>query len=440
MTRFPSISLAALLVAFALAGQACSPSGEDAADGDAAAADSSLAPVVEVLVADPGLFEDIIQLTGTVASSNDAMLSPDVPGTLTYVAPVGTFVRAGGTVAQVSPATARATVEQSRAGVEGSRAQVASAEAGVGQAQAGIRAARAQRQAAQAQLDLAQDQYKRQFPLYRDSILSALEFRNVETSLAGARAQVAQADAGIAQAEGQFRAAQGQLRATQSQVSASQAGLRATQTQLAKTRIVAPFSGVVEQRLMSAGELASPGNPVVRLVASSGVKIQAGIPERYAGEIGVGTQVLVTPSAYSAEPRGGRVFFVGSAIDPQTRTFPIEIALDDAEGALKPAMVVRLGVTRNILTNVISVPQEAVIRDERGTSVFVATAGEGGKTVVARRVVQVGPTSGPNIVLRDGVKSGDRIIVSGQTGLAEGDEVRVTERRAAPVAAAAVQQ
>ena len=390
---------------------------EEAAD-TAEAADTE-APVdravpVDVLVAQPGLFEDSIELTGTVEADNDATLSPDVPGTLTYVAPVGTFVRAGQTIARV-----RATTQQ--AGVSQARAQAGTAQAGIAQAEAGVAAARAQRQAAQAQLDLAQDQYRRQYPLLQDSILSALEFRSVESQLANARAGVAQADAGIAQA-------QGQLRAARAQVSAASAGVQSAQSQLANTRIVAPFTGVVEARLMQPGELASPGMPVVRLVGAGSVKVTAGVPERHAGEIEPGTQVRVSPNAYTVEPRGGRVTFVGLAIDDASRTFPVEIAVENSDRSLKPSMVVRLDVTRDVLEGAIAVPQQAVLRDERGTSVFVAAAREGSGTVAERRVVELGPSSGDEVVLTSGVQAGDRIIVSGQTTIAEGDLVRIDER------------
>ena len=403
---------AALVLAGALALSACG--GDEAAETAAPVAPADRAVPVDVLVASPGLFEDSIELTGTVEADNDATLSPDVPGTLTYVAAVGAFVRAGQTVAQV-----RASTQQ--AGVSQARAQAGTAQAGIAQARAGVEAARAQRQAAQAQLDLAQDQYNRQRPLYRDSILSALEFRQVEQQLASARAQVAQAEAGIAQA-------QGQLGAARAQVSAANAGVQGAQSQLANTRVVAPFSGVVEARLMEPGELASPGQPVVRLVGSGSVKVTAGVPERYAGEIERGTQVRVSPNAYTVEPRGGRVTFVGLAIDDASRTFPIEVAVENADRSLKPSMVVRLDVTRDVLEGAISVPQEAVVRDERGTSVFVAVPGEGTGTVAARRVVELGPSSGDEVVLTSGVQAGDRIIVSGQSDLAEGDLVRIDER------------
>ncbi|MEL6615590.1 MAG: hypothetical protein AAFQ43_07620, partial [Bacteroidota bacterium] len=179
------MSRLALLPLLALAFAACTPPEGDAPE---AASDSTDAAIpVEVVLADPDFFEDAIELTGNVDAPNDATLSPDVPGTLTYVAPLGSYVGRGGTVAQVKATTQAAGVAQSRAGVATARAGIAQAEAGIAQASAGVEAAQAQRRAAQAQLDLAQDQYTRQLPLYRDSILSALEFRGVETQLAGAR-------------------------------------------------------------------------------------------------------------------------------------------------------------------------------------------------------------------------------------------------------------
>ncbi|HEX9952082.1 MAG TPA: efflux RND transporter periplasmic adaptor subunit, partial [Rubricoccaceae bacterium] len=363
-------------------------------------------------------------------ATNDAALSPDVGGTLTYVAAVGTFVRQGATIAQVRATGQQAGVAQAQAGVAQSRAGIAQAQAGVAQAEAGIRAARATRQGAQAQFDLAQDQYRRQLPLVRDSILSALEFRAVETQLAAARAQVAAADAGIAQAQGQLRAAQQGVVAARAGESGSLAVVRGAQSQLANTRIVAPFAGVIQERIMGPGELASPGMPVVRIVSGGAVKIEAGVPERYAGAIRVGATVQVTPATGAGGPRGGRVTFVGVAVDPQTRTFPVEIQVDNSDGALKPAMVVRLAVTRSILENVVVVPQDAIVRDGDATAVMVAARGPQGGTVAERRTVELGPTAGPNVVLLSGVRTGESIVVSGQSGLAEGAAVRVAERRA----------
>jgi RND family efflux transporter MFP subunit len=366
----------AVLLAFSLA--ACG--GGEEAPAEPAEAVTDTAIPVEVIVVQPTLFEDVIELTGNVAAPEDATLNPEASGTLTYLAPLGAYVGRG-------------------------QAQVA-------QAQAGVEAAQAQKRAAEAQLELAEDTYRRQEPLYRDSIISAWEFRGTQTQRASAQAQVAQADAAIAQA---------------------QAALRQARTALGNTRIVAPFGGTVEAHLANRGELVSPATPVVRLVSSGGVQVEAGVPERYAGDIELGTPVRVLPSAYEGEPIGGRITFVGRAVDPLSRTFPVEVALAAAETPLRPEMVVSLQVSRAVMEEVLTVPLAAVVRDERGTSVYVVredTTGSGA-LVAARQPVELGPTAGSSVVVQSGLEAGARVIASGQSTVTEGDRVRVVEARPA---------
>lgn len=360
---------------------------------------------VHVLVADPALFEDVIEVTGTVDSPGDAMLGAESSGSITYLAPLGSFVRAGGTVAQIDPSLAQA--------------QVSAARAGVAQAEAGLRAAQAQRQAAQANLELAEDQFRRQEPLYRDSILSALEFRGVQTQQASARAQVAQADAGIAQAQGAVQQAR--------------AALQQAQTGYANTRVSAPSSGTVESHLVSRGETVGPGTPVARFVSSEGVRIMAGIPERYAGEIEVGTPVDIMPTA-GGTPIEGRVSFAGRAVDAMSRTFPVEVALNAGAARLQPDMVVRLSVSRAILQDVIAVPLNAIVRDERGTSVYVAVEKDGHLEAL-RRPVTLGPSSNGHTVILEGLEAGDQIVASGQSSIEEGDLLRILDSESTDAAA-----
>ncbi|MDT0631931.1 efflux RND transporter periplasmic adaptor subunit [Rubrivirga litoralis] len=422
--------LGLLLGAVALAG--CGGEPEAAQDFEILQPDAAL---VEVVAVSGTTFEDVIELTGTVDAGEDAQLSPSASGVLTYVAPVGARVGRGGVVARVDAGTQRAGVAQARAQASQSRAGINQAQAQVAQARAGIEAGQAQRRAATAQLRLAQQQVERQRPLLQQQIISPLEFEQVEGQLASAQAQVAQADAQIAQARGQLAAAQEGVQAARAGAEAGQAGVQSAQAQLSNTTVRAPFGGVVEAQLAEPGELASPGQAVVRLVGGGGLRVEAGVPERYSGEIEVGTQVTVRPTAYSAEPRGGRVVFVGTAVDAGSRTFPIEVAVDNADGALRSEMVVELTVTRALIQDALVLPQDAVVRDERGTSVFVAVPADTADVFVAeRRAVRLGASSGGEVVVAEGLRVGDRVVVSGQSSLADGDalqvEARVARRRA----------
>ena len=123
---------------------------------------------------------------------------------------------------------------------------------------------------------------------------------------------------------------------------------RARAAQLASTRVVAPFSGVVEARLQETGELAAPGQPVVRLVGSGSVKVTAGVPERYAGpRSSRARRCRSRPNAYAVEAARGAV--CRSSAPPSIRTparSPSRCPSRTPTGSLKPSMVVRLNVTR----------------------------------------------------------------------------------------------
>ncbi len=324
---------------------------------------------VETLVLQPEPFRDMVQLTGTVEATNDANLSAQSAGTVTRLVERGAFVRAGGVVAQLDAGIARASMEQAEASVA----------------------------AAKANLDLAKDNIERQEPLYRDSIISAIEFEQARAQFNQASAQVAQARAVLSQArEG-----------------------------VSNTTVLAPFAGVVEERFVERGEQVMPGAPVARIVNTGQVKVVAGVPERYAGDIEVGTNVEI--GLQGAGNRLGRVSFVGSAVDPESRTFPVEITLANQDGTLKPQMVASVLITRQQLDGVIVVPRSAVIRHESGNSVYVVRGGAASGTAEIREVT-LGSAYGDRTVVTSGLQAGDEVVVLGQNNLTEGDPVEVVDR------------
>ncbi|HET6568991.1 MAG TPA: efflux RND transporter periplasmic adaptor subunit, partial [Rhodothermales bacterium] len=335
------------LIALMLVAAGCSAS-DNAENKEAATSDapSSHAVRVETLVLQPRHFEDIVELTGVVEADDDAILSAQTAGTVVGLVERGQNVRAGQVVAQLDPSIARASVKQAEASVS----------------------------AAQAQYDLALDNLKRQQPLYKDSVISAVEFENVRAQYNQAQAQLSQAGAVLAQ----------------------------THQQLQNTSVTTPFSGVVEDRLIEKGEQVMPGKEILRVVNTSTVKVTAGVPDRYAGDIVEGTPVQIDFTASGAGIRNGKVTFVGAAIDPQTRTFPIEVALDNRNGQLKPQMIARVHVARARLDSALVVPSTALIHDPTGNSVFVAA--RDGDTVHARRQeVSVGSDYNGHAVIEAGL-------------------------------------
>lgn len=245
---------------------------------------------------------------------------------------------------------------------------------------------------AQARYELALDRYERQEPLYQDSIITALEFEQV-------RSERTQARAALDQAEQRLR----------------------------NTRVTAPFSGTVEERFVQPGEQVAPNDPVARVIDVQPAKVVAGVPERYAGDIEKGTSLQVRFQSARLGERTGTVTFVGSAIDPDSRTFTIEATIPNEERTIKPEMVAQVRLDRTTIDEALVIPRPAVVRDEAGTHVY--TVDRTDTTAVARkRDIVLGPSTGARVAVTSGLQPGDEVVVVGQSNLAPGQPVEVTEQ------------
>ena len=325
---------------------------------------------VETLVLEPTVFRDAIQLTGSVDAFDDARLSAQTSGTVIAVEPLGTSLRNEATVAQINSLLPESAVLQASAIVE----------------------------AAEAQFGLARENLTRNEPLFADSVISTIEWEGVQARYNQSRANLAQAEAALDQAR----------------------------TMLAQTRVVAPFDGTVEEHFVEPGEQVTPGMAVARLINTRRIKVVSGVPERYAADILPGAPVQISFEAYRGKRIDGLVSFVGRAVDPQSRTFPIEIVIDNPDGTIKPEMVARVEVTREIIEDALVVPRAAVIRTENGHIVYLIETREGIPTAVQRDLVP-GPDFGAYVVATN-LQPGDEIIVLGQSRVIDGDRVEIATR------------
>jgi RND family efflux transporter MFP subunit len=368
MIRYAS----AVMVFGALVGCAESPAADDVApsegDQSAAPARGTRGQQVETVTVEPETFVERIDVSATVTTRHDVVLSARASGTINRVVDLGEPVKKGQVLAQID--------------AELARAQLARAEAGL--------------DAAEASLKLAQDTYERQKPLFEKEVISPLEFEQIASELNQAKANEAQARAQVAQAR----------------------------EQLEQSRVVAPFDGAVEEKFVDDGEQVTMGAPVVRVVDADIVKVRGGVPERYAPDIEPGTTAEVRFTAYGLEPREGPVTFVSSVIDPASRTFTVEVELDNPDRRLKPEMVARILLERAQVPNALVVPQTAVLHDSEGDAVFVVQR-DGEVAVAQLRRVELGPRAQGEVVVESGLEPGDEVIVVGQNSVSSGDAVEV---------------
>lgn len=200
---------------------------------------------------------------------------------------------------------------------------------------------------------------------------------------------------------------------------------RVLRERVARTWVRAPVAGVLDDRVVEVGSMVSPGSPVARILDVDTVKVVAGIPERYASDIGRGAGVLVNVNALAGREYTGRVDFVGSAVDPDNRTFEVEVMVPNPGLGIKPGMVADVQIARRTLADALAVPRHAVLRREDSYVVYVAEPTADGARAAAR-TVRLGVSRGEYVVVTDGLEAGDRVVVVGQQQIAEGDRLQIT--------------
>jgi membrane fusion protein, multidrug efflux system len=196
-----------------------------------------------------------------------------------------------------------------------------------------------------------------------------------------------------------------------------------------RTTVRAPIGGILDERMVEVGSMVSPGSPVARILDVDTVKVVGGVPERYAGDIRAGDEVVVTLDRLSGREFVGVVDYVSSAVDPSNRTFTVEIGVSNAGLTLKPGMVANVQIARERVEGALVVPRHAVLRREDGYLVYVAVPTREGWRAEARGVAP-GVARGDEVVINAGLEASEWVIVVGQQRVTHGDALLITNEGA----------
>jgi membrane fusion protein, multidrug efflux system len=194
----------------------------------------------------------------------------------------------------------------------------------------------------------------------------------------------------------------------------AQASLETLQAQLDMARIRAPFSGLVETIMLKEGELAAPGMQVIQLVSLDNLKIYGNISERYMSSIQKGDEVIVKFPDAGDLSIDIPIHRVGNVIDDKSRTFRIEMKIDNTDKKLKPNMYTTIKVKDFSSDNALVVPAIIVKQDAQGDYIYVANNDQGSPRA-EKRYVKVGLTNNDLTIINEGVKPGEDVIVNGYT-------------------------
>jgi len=181
-----------------------------------------------------------------------------------------------------------------------------------------------------------------------------------------------------------------------------------------RAAITAPFDGALAERFVERGELVAPGTRVARIVDPFMLVLEGAVSGAEVDRIEVGSD---------AELRvGGRSFaaavdWVGLEADAATGKFAVELVVDNADLALRPGVIGRASIPTRAHREVIAIPRDALVQ---GGAVFVVE-----QETARRRPLVLGAGQGEKVIVAEGLRAGDRLVVRGQREISDGDAVEV---------------
>lgn len=266
------------------------------------------------------------------------------------------------------------------------------------------------RRTAEVEIKLAQSTYDRTKLLYEKTIAAQKTFQSAEHDLELAKAS---AESTISSTKAALAAARRKLLVlgmTASEIDR----LRGDQDLGALFSLTSPIDGIVIERNATIGATVGADASVFKIIDISSVWIDANVFEKDLSRVKLGQAAKVTVPAAADMVFSGKVIFISSIVDPETRTVKVRTEVSNREGRLKPDMFANVQLFTDVERSAISVPNTAVLSDNGQSIVFVANAG-----VYEKRVVTTGTVSGDRIELRAGVKAGEQIVVKGNYLLLE---------------------
>lgn len=369
-------------------------------------------------------------------------------------------------------------VEQARTALQSAETQLAEVRAGARAQQR--RQAEAQVRQAKANLDLAQQTHDRYRTLFDGGVISQQQFDEIRTQYQVAReahqqavealslveegarteevrlaelaveqarerlrlaeasrTQVDVSEQDVRAAEQAVRQAQEGLRSAEAarrqvelrrrEVAAARAGIqsaeaarRVTAVQLDKHTVISPISGTVSARHVDPGEAASPGLPLLTIVGSEMLYVEAAVSEQDLARVQVGQPAEVRVDGLPDEVFVGEIITVAPAVESASRTGTIRVRLVNAGDRVRPGMFARATLVVERSDDAVIVARDALVTQDGANYLFVVE-----NNVATRREVELGIQGATRLEVLSGLRGGEQVVVEGQDQLQDGDAVTI---------------
>jgi membrane fusion protein (multidrug efflux system) len=199
----------------------------------------------------------------------------------------------------------------------------------------------------------------------------------------------------------------------------AEANLNLAQARLNKTRIVAPFNGMIGSRRVSVGSFLRTGDTITELANLNEIRINFSAPEKFLAELKRGSEVTVFSPVYPGHEVKGRIIAIEPIIDSDTRTARIVARVSNPGQKFRPGMSANVSVILSQRLEALTIPTEAVFANGNQSFVYIVNA----DSTVAPAPVTLGLQMSDVVEISSGLQEGMKIITAGHQKLFPGAKV-----------------
>ena len=373
---------------------------------------------VEVAPAEKTAVRQLVAAEAVVFPLKQATVSPKITSTIAdFKVQRGSPVKKGQLLAVLENRDLAAQAEASKGDFDQADANYAiTVNAGLPQQ---LQKAELDAAAAKSAFDAAQKVYDSRKDLYQQGALPRRDLDSAQVALAQARSQNEQAQKQLSDFE---RMGKDQLiKAAEGTKESAEGHYRAAAAQLSYSEIRSPIDGIVTDRPLYVGDLATANQPILTVMDTSSLVAKAHVPQSDANQLKVGDPAEIRVPGEDP-PVKGRISLVSPALDPGSTTIEVWVETRQANPKLKPGMTVSIEATAKTVPDAVAVPTEAVFKNAEGAD-YVLIAGADQKA--HQKVVETGVKNAKWTEIVSGVEAGESVIVAGGYSVPDGTAIEI---------------
>jgi HlyD family secretion protein len=402
-----------LAVVFTLLLAACSKSNSGA---DSGGSESETATPVQVAVAKREPIKQVITAEAILYPMKQANVVPKISAPVArFVVQRGDHVREGQLVAVLEDRDLIAAAQESRELYRQAQANYQNTTAAM--MPEDLTKATTDVQSARQGLDAATRVYENRQALLREGALAQKLVDDAKVAMVQAQSQFETAQQHLKSLETVGRTEQ--LKSAQAQMEAAKAHYESAEAQVSYAEVRSPITGVVSDRPLNIGEMASSGSALLSIVDISRVVARANVPVHEAASIKIGRPATISGPGGQLS---GKVTVVSPAVDPNTTTVQVWVEALNPSERLKLGTTVQISVDAGEIPDAIVVPVSALLASESGGEKIMVAGSDG---LAHEHGVQVGVRSGDDVQIVSGVNSGEQVITEGGLGLDDKAKIQI---------------